>query len=50
MSGHRVLHDALLAPLESYDPGASGTITVTKNFELYELVSAAAETHEDGRW
>ena len=44
MSGHRVLHDALVAPLESYDPGASGTITVTKNFELYELVSAAAET------
>ena len=27
MSGHRILHDALVAPLASHDPGASGTIT-----------------------
>ena len=44
MSGHRILSDALVAPLEGYDPGASGTISVVKNFEIYELVSAAAET------
>jgi len=43
MSGHRVLHDAMLGPLAALDPGASGTITVTKNFEIYDCVTAAAE-------
>ena len=45
MSGHRILHDALVAPTEGYDPGASGTISVVKNLELYDLASdVGAET------
>ncbi len=43
MSAHRVLHDMHNAPYLMSDPGASGTITVDRQFANVPVVTAAAE-------
>lgn len=44
MSGHRILQDLARADMLLRDPGASGVISIDKNFALVELVSLAAES------
>lgn len=43
MSSHRVLHDIFEAPFAETDPGASGTLTSTRWFGCWPIVTAAAE-------
>lgn len=41
---HRIHHDLYRAPKGLADPGNAGTIRVTEDLQICEMVSAAAET------